>query len=121
MGARETIPFDRCRVVHYQGLIGAGATLASLVGGAMLFNVAGMVRVVGNFHCTTAPAAGQPTIEMWSGSSVSLVNQIMQDPTQADFQYPFDLVLMTNRLLNVTWTQGGAPGTMLVNIYVYPE
>jgi hypothetical protein len=119
--ANETIPFDRVRLVHFQGTLGAGGTLASLVGGAMLFNVAGLVRVVGNIHSTTAPAAGFPTIEMWTGNVVSLVQQIGQDPTQADFQYPFDLVLHTNRLLNVTYTDGGGAGDIRVNIYGYPE
>ena len=97
------------RLVLCNGAIAAGNTA---LGTSAVVNVDGLSRLVGNYHCTTAPAAGYPrVIQSVDGVTASITTVLTQDATQPDFQYPVN-VAITLPYVFVEWTQGAAPGTL---------
>lgn len=97
------------RLVLCNGAIAAGNTA---LGTSAAVNVDGLTRLTGNYHCTTAPAAGFPRVRQsvdgvnWSDTFV-----LTQNVLQPDFQYPVN-VAITLPYVSVEWTQGAAPGTL---------
>jgi hypothetical protein len=82
------------------------------------FRVDGYKRIVGNFHVTTAAAAGYPRIRQSAdGVNWSLVYTIAVDPTQSNFQYPFDIEVRLP-YVSVEYTQGGVDSA---SIYCWAE
>lgn len=97
------------RLVLCNGLVAAGNTA---LGTSAVASVDGLSRLVGNYHCTTAPAAGYPrVIQSVDGVTPSITTVLTQDVTQPDFQYPVN-VAITLPYVSVEWTQGAAPGTL---------
>lgn len=86
------------------------------------FRVQGYERLVGNFHATTAAAAGFPRIRQSAdGVNWSLVYVILVDATQADFQYPFDIKIRLPYIA-IEYTQGAvASGNFLCWAEARPE
>lgn len=77
------------------------------------FRVDGYERIVGNFHVSTAAAAGYPRIRQSADGIIwSRVDIINIDPTQADFQYPFDLAIVLPYVA-VEYRQGAAQSTFI--------
>lgn len=95
------------RILYSNGAIGAGASVA-----ATGVNLDGTSRLVGNFHSTTAAAAGFPRVrQSVDGTNWSVVTVLAQDVSQADFQYPVNVAL-TLPYVSVEYTDGGAGGTL---------
>lgn len=77
------------------------------------FRVLGYRRVVGNFHVSTAAAGGFPRIRQSAdGVNWSNVTVINVDPSQSNFQYPFDVEIILP-YISVEYTQGAALSTFI--------
>ncbi len=101
-------------ILQSSGSVGAGASLNQQL------NLLGQKRVVGNFDCAQAPAAGFPRIrQSVDGVNWSIVFIIPQDLGQANLQFPFNVEIRLP-YVSIEFTQGAAPGNVFAGAYTQP-
>lgn len=82
------------------------------------FRVGGYTRLAGNFHASTAAAAGFPRIRQSAdGVNWSLLYVLAPDGAMSGFQYPFSISVILP-YVSIEYTQGAADSTFF---YCYAE